>query len=145
MTWRRAAGVVALLLIYAGAFETFYLKIFTLDRARFGAQMADRQYRQTPGLRLFLNGVRERTPEGSTILLVTPFRKWWHGYEYAISRAYYPLSGRTVLPLIDSRDRLLTTNIERAEYVAAWHSNPAIAGFAEVWRDQHGVLLQRLR
>ena len=78
----------------------------------------------------FLEGVRARTKPGDTIALVVPGSSWDRGYSYAYYRASYFLTGREVLPVIDSDDTPQPGNLARAKCVV-------------VWRRSGGTLLRR--
>jgi hypothetical protein len=134
--------------IAAGAFEPFYLRIFTTNRAWQATMLTELPYRKLPGLRQFLLDVRERTPRGSVIAVAAPLTRthdWEGGYDYIYARALYPLAGRRVVPVLDPDNRFLAQNLAEANYVAAYHSAPRVDGFVEVWRGRDGVLLRRAR
>jgi len=146
--------------IAAGAFEPFYLRIFTTNRARFGAMLADLPYKKMPGMKQFLLEVRARTNDGDAIALAAPFHrtitsgggydfifasKWEGGYDYIFGRALYLLAGRRVVPLLGPGDQPLPQNLQKAEFLAAYRCDPAVPGFAVVWRGRDGVLLRRVR
>jgi len=139
---------VIALAIAIGAFEPFYLRIFTLDRTRQAALLTELPYRKLPGLRQFLLDVRARTQKGAVIAMFAPLtrtREWEGGYDYLYGRALYPLAGRRVVPLLDPENRFQPQNLAEADYVAAYHAGPQIEGFVEVWRGPSGVLLRRAR
>lgn len=143
---KRALSIFAFGAILVGGFQPFYLGMFRQDRAAFGRALAEAQYRRTPGLRSFLIDVREQTPRGSVIALFVPMRKWSEGYEYALFRTPYHLTGRTVLPLLRPQtDEVAWENIRRADYIAAWQGEPAFDGFDVIWRGPQGTLLRRRR
>ena len=134
--------------IAAGAFEPFYLRIFTLDRARLSASLIELPYRKLPGMRQFLLDVRARTQDGDAIAIAAPFHRaasWEGGYDYIYERAHYLLAGRLVVPLIGAGDRPQPENMALAEYVAGYHCEPVALGFAVIWRSRDGVLLRRSR
>lgn len=144
MTLRRWA-IVAAALIAIGAFEPFYLKVFTMRRDAMRAMLTELPYSKTPGLRRFLNDVRARTKRGDTIAIAAPFATWDGGYDYVFARSPYTLAGRRVLPLIDEADRPRPENLARADYVAAYRVNATVPSFDVVWRSADGVLLRRRR
>lgn len=93
-----------------------------------------------PELAAFLAGVRERTREGDSILLILPVRQW-ERYSGAYFRAGYLLAGRTVLPIIATDGRVVRENVERADYVAAWRVR--FTGGTPVWSGAGGTLVRR--
>lgn len=135
MTLRNWA-IVAAALIALGAFEPFYFKVFTVDRARMGAMLTELPYRKAPGLRTFLAAVRARTQRGDAIAIAAPYPSWKLGYEYVYTRSMYVLAGRRVL---------LPKDLTQASYVAAYRMNPSIPNFATVWSGPEGSLLRRVR
>src|SRR5205807_1738938 len=64
LTRRSAVGIAIAVAIAAAAFEPFYLRIFTIDRAAFRARLIELPYSKLPGSRRFLEGVRARTHDG---------------------------------------------------------------------------------
>lgn len=133
--------------IAAGAFEPFFLRIFFIDRARFGAMLAALPYQKLPGSRRFLLDVRARTHEGDAIAIAAPLQRasrWEGGYDYLYARAPYLLAGRRVIPLLDAGNRQLTENLRLATYVAAYRCDPVLPGFVVVWRSPDGELLRRV-
>ncbi len=141
----RWLAIVAAALIAIGGFEPFYFRVFTFDRARTSAMLTELPYQKTPGLRRFYGDVRARTKSGDTIAIAAPFSTWDGGYEYVYARSLYTLAGRRIYNLIDPHDRLHPENLQRAEYIAAYRSEPHVAGFATVWRGPDGTLLRRMR
>jgi hypothetical protein len=139
----RLLALAALLLILAGGFEPFYVRIFGMDRHRFGASLVELPYTKTPGLREFLAVIDWLVPRGASVAIVTPRMKWNEGYEYVYARSLYPLAGRNVLPLLTPDDRQLRNHLAKADYVAAFRSAPHIPGFTVIWRGQLGALLRR--
>ena len=119
--------------IAAGAFEPFYLRIFTVDRARLRASLIELPYRKLPGLRQLLVATRARTRDGDTVAVVTPF-SWDEGAEYVYARSLYTLAGRRVQRTVGD-----------AEWISAYGAVPAAAGFDVVWRGAHGAILRRRR
>lgn len=100
-------------------------------------------YSKAPGLRPFLNEVRQRTADGVTIAMAAPYPTWEGGYDYCYARSLYILAGRRVVPLLDPQDRFHPEQLARAKYVAAYRTAPSFAGFVEVWRSADGALLKR--
>jgi hypothetical protein len=141
---RQAWAVAAAIAIAAGAFEPFYLKIFTLDRARFAAGLIELPYRKLPGLRQFLLDVRTHTTKGDVIAVYAPLPQWDNGYDYYYARTLYILAGRRVLPLLDPQNRPQPQNVARAMYIACYHAVPQTSGFEVVWRSRDGALLRRV-
>lgn len=127
---RRWALVIALV-IAAGAFEPFYLRIFTIDRARFRASLVELPYRKLPGLRALLVATRDRTRDGDVIAIAAPYA-WDQGYEYVYARSLYTLAGR--------RPQRFVAN---AAWICAYGGIPPVPGFDVVWQSDHGALLRR--
>jgi hypothetical protein len=145
--------------IAAGAFEPFYLRIFTTDRARFGAMLAGLPYRKMPGMRQFLLDVRARTNDGDAVAIAAPFPRTVRsgggddhvvtatregGYDYIYNRACYLLAGRRVVPLPAPGDPALPRDLRNAAFIAAYRCDPAVPGFVVVWRGPDGELLRRM-
>jgi hypothetical protein len=145
LTRGRVAALVVALAIAAGLFEPFYFRIFTIDRARFGAGARELPYRRLAGLRRFLLDVRAQTRRGDIIAVYGPLTHRDEGFDYLYGRAVYHLAGRQPLPMLNENDALLTGNIRRADYIAAWHAEPPVRGFVTVWRSSDGVLMRRVR
>jgi hypothetical protein len=116
--------------IAAGAFEPFYLRIFVLPPLR--DNLIELPYRKLPGLRELLVATRERTREGDTIAIVAPYR-WENGYEYAYARALYTLAGRRVV---------LQKDAQQAQWLCAYDAVPP---GEVVWRSKHGALVRRTK
>lgn len=144
--------------IAAGAFEPFYLRIFTTDRTRFGAMLGALPYRKMPGMKQFLLEVRARTSDGDAVAIAAPFpHTAWSGagdghivtatreggYDYIYNRAAYLLAGRRVVPLPDPGDQPLPRDLQNVTFIAAYRCDPAVPGFAVVWRGANGELLRR--
>ncbi len=145
MTTSRVVRLLVALAIAAGAFQPFYLRIFTLDRQRFAATLVNLPYRKLPGSRQFLLDVRARTQDGDVIALAAPLcRMHWEGdYDYLYARAVYLLSGRRVIPLLDASDRPHPESLGGATYLAAYRCDARAPGFAVIWRSADGELLRR--
>jgi hypothetical protein len=133
------------MVIAAGAFEPFYLRIFVLDRTKIRAAEIELPYHKLAGSRAFLAEVRARTQRGEVVAIAAPFATWDGGYEYLYARSLYPLAGRLVLPLMNERSEPRRDSLTRANVVAAYHSEPKIDGFSVVWRGPDGVLMRRAR
>ena len=129
LTRTRWAALAALMLIAAGAFEPFYLRIYRDD---------------SPGLQHFYLDVRRWTKPGERIAIWPTLPRWNQGYEYIHSRALYPLAGRQVIELLRDDDRPRPENLARVDAIAAWHSAPQVPGFAVAQRSADGVLLRRV-
>src|SRR4051794_32910600 len=140
---RRAAAAIALMLVAAGAFEPFYLRIYRLDSPGYRAAMAGLQYSKAPGLQRFYSDVRRWTKPGERIAIWPTFRRWDGGYEYIYARALYPLTGRAVVELLRDDDRPRPENLGQSDAVAAWHAAPPLRGFAVAARSADGVLLRK--
>lgn len=145
MQWRVWGARAAFLLIVAGAFQPFYLRMFTPTRDAFARQVTNLPFRQTPGLREFMEGVRAHTAPGERIAIAAPFTQWEGGYAYAFYRSTYVLAGRQTVPLVDRSDRPLPRNLALADSVAAWRVDATLPNFVTVWRGRDGVLLRRQR
>ena len=144
MTRTRWAALAALVLIAAGAFEPFYLRIYRDYSPGLRASMAGLQYSKTPGLQRFYVDVRRWTKPGERIAIWPTLPRWNQGYEYIHSRALYPLAGREVIELLREDDRPRPENRARVDAIAAWHSAPQVPGFAVAQRSADGVLLRRV-
>ena len=140
----RTLAALAFFAIAAGAFQPYYWKMFTIPRSAMRNWMVELPYSKMPGLRRFMSGVRDRTRNGDAIAIAIPAPAWEKGYQYGFTRSTYLLAGRTTVPLMGEDDRRLPWNVERANYVACWHSSPAIPHFAVAWRTADGVLLRRV-
>lgn len=136
-------ALAAAIAIASAAFEPFYFTIFRLDRAGLGARLIELPYRKLTGLRPFLLGVRARTRPGDVIAVDAPGYAWDRGFEYYYGRSLYPLAGRQVVPLLDAQNRPHRQELARANYVAVYGEPEEIAGFALIWRGEHGALLRR--
>lgn len=143
--WRRMAAALCFAAIVLGGVEPFYLRIFTIDRAAFQQTLTELPYRKAPGLRLFLEEVRERTSVSDRVAIAVPEKRWYEGYEYVFSRSLYALAGRHVLALVGENDEDLSRNLADTDYVACWCSAPELAGFEEIWRGSGGTLYRSKR
>jgi hypothetical protein len=141
----RRWAIVAAALIAIGGFEPFYYHILFVDRPRTSAILTELPFRKAPYLREFYVDVRARTRSGDSIAIASPFTKWDGGYEYVYVRSLYTLTGRHILPLLDPQDTPHPENLARANYVAAYRSEPRIPNFVTMWRGPHGSLLRRER
>jgi hypothetical protein len=137
---KRLLGYIAVALLAIGAFEPFYVRIFLADRARLGASLRELPYTKAPGLRRFYAEVAARTPPGARIAIASRWTQWEGGYEYVYARALYPLAGREVVALTGPHP----SDVNAADYVAAYRSEPALPGFVTVWRSADGALLRRM-
>jgi len=93
---------------------------------------------------LFLRQVARRVPEGASIAIHVPSRRFEPDYAYRYYRAAYHLPGRRVIPLRDADDREHPERIAAADYVAAWNTIETLP-HALVWRGHHGALYRRAR
>jgi hypothetical protein len=142
----RLAAAVAFALILIGGFEPFYLRIFTIDRAREGALFAELPFQKMPGLKSFFEGVDAHTPPRARIAIWVPFRRWEGGYRYAYSRASYLLPGKELVSLLAlHEDRVVFSNLAQADYLASYGERIDAPGFETCWQDAHGVLLKASR
>ena len=139
-----AAMIAAWAAIGIGAAETFYLRIYRQDRARFGAHLRELSYQQIPGLRTLLLEADARLPSGARVLIALPHRPWQGGYGYGFRRAQYVLQGKVAIPLMDrATDTVDPASLGRADYVLCWGECSTPPGFEVIWRNQDGVLLRR--
>lgn len=140
-----ALAAAAWLAIGIGAFQTFYLRIWTADRQALHAQFTELPYRRIPGWRKLLLEVERRTPPGARILIGLPHRPWQSGYGYGFRRAQYMLAGREAVPLLDREtDRIDEKALEIADFVVCWRGCPAPPGFALIWQSEDGMLFRRV-
>jgi hypothetical protein len=130
---RRALGVAVAVAIAAAAFQPFYLRIYTTNRAGLAAALTELPYRKLPGMRQFMLDVRARTRDGNTIAIVSPLPAQ-DAYEYLFTRGRYLLGGRMVVS---------AQNLATATHIACFHCTSAAPGFAEIWRGRDGALLRR--
>ena len=140
---RRVLAYVCLFVIVALRIEPQLLRLPFIDRSALNRQLAltaDGEWQQYPR---FLQGVREHTRDGDSIVVVVPALKWDDGYSYAYYRASYFLAGRVVLPLVTEDDRQHPENVKGVRYIAAWHMQPRAGVGRMVWQGEGGALLQR--
>jgi len=140
--------VAAAIAIAAAAFQPFYLRIFTMDRARLAASLTELPYHKLPGMRQFMLEVRARTRDGDAVAIASTMRRaplWTGGYDYLFARARYLLAGRLVVPLVGADNRPQPGNLAMANYIACYRCESAADGFAVIWRSREGVLLRRVR
>jgi hypothetical protein len=95
----------------------------------------------SPELASFVAGIRAHTKQGDAIALVLPMRDW-ERYSRAYFRGSFALAGRTVLPVIARDGSVVRENVDRAQYVAAWHVRYAGEGTV-VWRGHGGALVRK--
>ena len=146
MPIRATLSAVTLAAIVAGGFETFYLRVFTMDGAQYRAFTTELPYRKLPGFRRFLLEVDRTTPPGARIAIAIPFREWDSGYGYGYDRAGFLLPGKQIVPLLRiGADTPAPENLATADYVACWHVAPSTAAFRVIWRNADGMLLRRAR
>lgn len=94
-----------------------------------------------PGYDELLDCARRATRPGDTVAIFVPSRSWKSGYEYAYRRAVYVLSGRAVLPVLTTDDRVLQESIDRASHIVVRGEGPRDHGRAVVCRGAGGELL----
>ncbi len=138
---RSMLNALALAAIVAMCIQPSLLRLPFADRLPSEREMGELPDRQWPQYPRFLEGVRAHTLPGDTIAVVVPEMGWGDGYSYAYYRASYYLTGREVLPLVDSQDRRYPTNFRAARYVAAYGvtlREPAKV----VWRGEGGSLVR---
>ena len=129
----RALGIAVAVAIAAAAFQPFYLRIYTTNRAGLAAGLTELPYRKLPGMRQFMLDVRARTRDGDTIAIVSSLRAQ-DAYEYLFARGRYLLGGRLVVR---------PQNLATATHIACFHCTSAAPGFVEIWRGRDGVRLRR--
>jgi hypothetical protein len=136
-----AAALAATVALAAGAFQTFYLRIYTMDRAALRVSFTGMAARRIPGLHELLLEVERRTPPGAKILLVLPHKPWQNGYGYGFRRAQYLLAGREVIPLIDRETGAVDpAGLARAEYIVCWRGCAVPPGFQVMWQQEGGLI-----
>lgn len=141
-----ALAAAAWLAIGIGAFQTFYLRIWTADRSALREQYGELPFRRIPGWRTLLEETATRTPPGARILIALPHRPWQSGYGYGFRRAQYVLAGREAVPLLDRESgRIDDAALARVDFVVCWRGCPQPPGFVEIWRGADGSLLRRVR
>ena len=146
---RGLPSVIAIAILVAiafGGFEPFYLRIFSIDRARLAATLEELPYRKLPGLRDFFQQVRARTKTGDSIAVsapgLHPTPSGEGAYEYFCARSYYILSGRRIVPVLAPGDEPPPVDAAKIDYAAVYHSSAAIPGFVQVWRGNEGALFR---
>jgi hypothetical protein len=137
--WRETLAGAVFVLVLAGSFQPFYVRVFLLDRDALAARIDSLRFGRMPEIRPFLHSVERRTEMGESVALVTPF-SWHQGYEYAFYRASYVLAGRTVLPVITPTGRSISQNVKNADVVAAWQVDLDPGQFEVLWRGDGGTL-----
>jgi hypothetical protein len=110
-------------------------------------------------MRQFLLEVRARTNDGDAVAVAAPFPRTVGlgagddhivtatregGYDYIYNRASYLLAGRRLVPLPDAGNPPLPRDLQNAAFIAAYRCDPAVPGFAVVWRGPDGALLRRM-
>jgi hypothetical protein len=136
---------LALVLIVVGAFEPFYLRIFTMNAAAARQSFTELPYRKLPGFRPFILDADARTPSGARMAIWMPLQQWEGGYGYGFYRAGFLAPSKTLVPMLTmGADRLAPGQLASADYIAAWHGEPLVVGFAPIWRSRDGVLLRRV-
>jgi hypothetical protein len=144
VTTRHVAAVAVFVAIVVAGIDGQYLLLPFVDRSSLAAHarsQADREW--YPLYPRFLAEVRGQTKDGDSIAIVAPAQRWEDGYAFAFYRASYFLAGRTVLPVIDSRDRAHPENARAADYVAVWGRSLSVDERMVVWRGEGGALLRR--
>ena len=138
-TVRRGLALLCFLGILAFHVEPQLIRMPFVRRTELRLAFADLPDHGWAEYRMFLEGVREHTAAGDSILIVVP-GDWENGYSYAYFRGSYFLAGREVLPLMLIDNRLRAENVHRAKYVAAW-KYPVRPGARRAWEGHGGVLL----
>jgi len=145
---QRTLRIALAVAIAIAAFQPFYLRIYTTDRARLAASLTELPYRKLPGMRHFILEVRARTHDGDAIAIASPLHRaplWTGGYDYLFARARYLLGGRLVVPLVGDGDKPQPQNLAMATHIACFQCTTAAPGFVEIWRGRDGVLLRRAK
>ena len=142
---RTLAAAALWIAIGAGAFQIFYLRIYTFDLDSLGASVAGAPYRSAPGLRALLVEADRRVPPGARVAVWTPHRTFAGGYSYVFNRAQFVLTGREVLPILDPHDRPVPGSLETADSIACWPRCSAPPGFSLVWQSDNASLWRRGR
>lgn len=127
-----------------GSMNWDFLRLPFIDRRPIREAITLVPDRGTPEYPRFLAEVRARTAPGDTIVIMVP-RRWRSGYDYAFYRATYLLSGRSVIPLLDDRDKTYPERIATADFVAAWQTRFEAPAFTTVWQGHDGHLARRNR
>lgn len=141
---RRFTIFVGLALVVGGGFQPEFFRIFFRDRTAISAYYEELPYRKIRGLRTFLLDVERRTAPGDSVaLVVASAPQWDRGYYYAYQRAPYLLAGRSVLPVVDSWNRVRTDNVAAAKYLACLHCDGVPQDFEIVFRAADGILAVR--
>jgi hypothetical protein len=131
--WRLAIAGAVFLVLAAGAFQPFYWRVFSLNRAPMRAYRTELPYRQLPGFYRFFLTVRAQTNDGDRVALVVP-RPLTPSYEFIFERASYLLYGRTVVPMREATS---------ADLIAAYGVDLSVPDYAKVWKSRDGVFLRR--
>lgn len=136
---------LAVVLIVAGAFEPFYLRIFTMNAAAARQSFTELPYRKLPGFRQFILDADARTPAGARIAIWMPLQQWEGGYGYGFYRAAFLAPAKTLVPMLTiGTDRVAPDQLASADYIAAWHGEPVVPGFVPIWRSRDGILLRHI-
>lgn len=138
--WRELLAGAIFILVLAGSFQPFYLRVLLDDRVALAERIDFLRFGKMPGIRSFLQSVESRTEKGDSVALVTPFSGWNLGYEYAFYRASYVLAGRTVLPVMTPAGDSIPRNLKNADVVAAWQVDLDPRHFEILWRGDGGIL-----
>lgn len=145
MRGERHLRLLIIIVLAAASVRPFILQMYAMNRPALAAYY-DRLFdRGTPEYPSFLRAVADATPPGSSVAVLVPMRRWDDGYSYAYYRASYFLAGREVLPLVWRDDRVLSRNLDRADYVASWRLELGGAGLEPVLQAHGGTLYRRKR
>lgn len=142
LTLPRLGGFAIVLILAVGAFEPFYVRIFTADRAAMRAHLVALPDTKLPTLRRFLEDVDSEIPPGSTVAFLAPFPGFEQGYRYAYRRAAWILADHRMLPVLASDDRILHHHLARADVVVAWRTPPP-PGFVVIYENPEGSVSRR--
>ncbi len=142
---RKLLGAFCFILLFVGAVEPLYVRIFFMDRTILADGIGSLRYGKMPEIRPFLEEVARRSEPGMSVAIVIPGAEWDQGYEYAFYRAGYVLAGRTVLPVITPDNRSIPANLSGADLVAAWRTTLDSRRFEVLWEGAGGVLARPRR
>jgi len=137
---RRTAVILVLLVIGVGAFQPYYLRVWSQDWRALGAYLTELPYRKVPGLLRVCREADRRIPIGARVLLVTPHRTWPGGYDYSFRRARYLLAGREMIPMLGPTPAQPPDFIVCAQMPCAPRAN-----FRQIWGDASGSILEGVR
>ena len=139
-------ALAALLLVLAGGFQPYYVRLLLDGTSSLRAVLVELPYRRAPGLRELLVRARDLSEPGERIVVLAPADRWGGaggGYRYVYGRAMYALAGRQVLPLIDDAERPVTHSRE-ADLALVWHARIP-PEYRVLFRNEDGAVARRAR